>query len=93
MAAAFATALPGASLAASPSNCQVYASNAIYYFRVMTTHADSCRHVTDARWQPVYQNHYNWCLRAPDAWLISEGDARVSYLKRCGALINFDDSQ
>ena len=68
---------------ASQGTCDRYARDAVYQYRVMVEHRD-CRVRDSARWQANYQNHYDWCLSAPVAWLNSEWDARNVHLKQCG---------
>jgi hypothetical protein len=75
--------------AASKGACAQYARRAIEQYQ-QTTKDRKCRIKGDARWQPNYQNHYNWCLTAPTAWLRSEEKARDDHLYGCGAQGRFD---
>jgi hypothetical protein len=78
-------------LAASQGACQEYARSAVHDFEAGTAPANAkkCRIKTDARWQPNFQNHYNWCLTAPTAWLLAERKARDDRLLACGARSTF----
>jgi len=84
----------GSAFAASPQRCQIYAANAVHEYQLGTNEHNkrSCGIQTDGRWQPNHDNHYNWCLAAPDAWLVSEQNARTDRLSKCGAIVKFDDN-
>jgi hypothetical protein len=75
--------------AASPGTCQEYAHSAVNDFKQGTapSNAKKCKITPNARWQSNFQNHYNWCLTAPAAWLGSERKwgsslARLSHLSQ-----------
>src|ERR1041385_2846177 len=70
--------------AASQGACKAYANRAVQQYKLMMAH-NKCRVKTDPRWQPSYDNHYQWCRSAPDAWLASEQKARDTHLTACGA--------
>jgi hypothetical protein len=73
--------------AAGQEACEEYAHSAVHDFEVGTAPANAkkCRIKAEARWQPNFKNHYNWCLTAPAAWLRSERKARDDRLLACGA--------
>jgi hypothetical protein len=77
--------------AASQSVCKNYADTAVHYFEIGTNSANArkCRIQPDARWQPNFKNHFEWCLRAPLDWVRSEGKARTDRLLACGAISNY----
>jgi hypothetical protein len=75
--------------AASESACRNYANRAVQQYQTMTTHS-KCRVRTNARWQPNYENHHGWCLKAPVAWLRSEQKVRDDHLYRCGGQVRID---
>jgi hypothetical protein len=77
--------------AAGQATCQEYAHSAVNDFEVGTAAANvrKCRIKADARWQPNFKNHYEWCLTAPAAWLRSERKARDDRLLACGARSTF----
>ena len=63
--------------------CARYAKRALVQYRVMTEQR-KCRVKPDARWQPNYQNHYDWCVSARAGWPRSEEKARDDHLSKCG---------
>jgi hypothetical protein len=67
---------------ATQTNCEGYARHAIREYELMINDP-RCRINTDARWQPSYENHYNWCLTAPSASVRAEEQARDDHLYRC----------
>jgi hypothetical protein len=69
------------------SRCEQYASHAVRQYRLG---AQRCGVRMDGRWQPNYQNHYQWCLGASNAALYSEQRARDDLLIRCGAVSRID---
>jgi hypothetical protein len=69
------------------SRCEQYASHAVRQYRLG---AQRCGVRMDGRWQPSYQNHYQWCLGASNAALYSEQRARDDVLIRCGAVSRID---
>lgn len=74
---------------ATKKRCAQYARNAIRQYQIMTEHP-KCRVDTGGRWQPNYQDHYNWCLTAADAARRSEEKLRNDHLLACGGLVRFD---
>ena len=66
------------------SACKSYAQNAVNDYHVMVKH-EKCRVADSGRWQPNYENHYNWCVTAPTGWRLAEAKKRDAHLKRCGA--------
>ena len=80
----------GRTEAAPPSRCKTYANDAVAHYKNMRNKA-KCRVADNARWQPNYNNHYGWCLKAPAAWIDSEHGARVLHLSRCGGAGIIDD--
>ena len=68
--------------------CRDYARSAVSDYKDMISHP-KCRVPDDGRWQPNYENHYNWCMKAPRAWRISESTARSKHLKNCGAQFTY----
>ena len=86
--AAFTTEAP----AAGAGECQRYARGAVEEFQNIQRRP-SCRTNVSARWQPNYENHYNWCLSAPREWLRSEAKARDDHLIRCGARIRMAEPE
>lgn len=69
--------------------CYQYANNAVRQYRIAVERR-GCGVRMDGRWQSNYDNHYQWCLRAPDSALAQEEHARTDYLVRCGALTRID---
>jgi len=67
--------------------CYQYANYAVGQYRLG---AQRCGVRTDARWQPSYESHYQWCLGASNAALYSEQRARDDVLIRCGAMSRID---
>ena len=67
--------------------CYQYANYAVRQYRLG---AQRCGVRMDARWQPSYENHYQWCLGAPNGALYSEQRAREDVLIRCGAVARID---
>lgn len=78
--------------AASQGACQQYARRATEQYK-RTVELRKCGIKGDARWQPNYQNHYNWCLNAPTAWLRSEEKARDTHLYKCGAQVRMSEPE
>ena len=74
--------------AGSPGRCRTYAQSAVADYKQMKKFP-KCHVKDDARWQENYDNHYGWCLKAPDASITSEIKARNSHLLGCGARSNF----
>ena len=62
--------------------CRNYAQRAIQQ-HAKTIPIENCRLPVSARWSSDYQAHYDWCLRAQDAWLYSEEKARKDHLYNC----------
>ena len=69
--------------------CSQYANYAVRQYRLAMNRPE-CAVYTSGRWQPNYENHYQWCLRVPDQALGSEQSARSDHLTRCGAQARFD---
>ena len=69
--------------------CDAYARNAVAQFE-LTGNLPACRVHSDGRWQSSYQNHYQWCLTAPDTALAKETKIREDHLLQCGAQIRID---
>lgn len=67
--------------------CRNYARRAIRLYQEATSPLAENRgcnvQINDPTWNPNYQTHYNWCLKAQDAWLRSEDRARIDYLYDC----------
>ncbi|MET0985208.1 MAG: hypothetical protein ABW034_07365 [Steroidobacteraceae bacterium] len=66
--------------AESPAVCQAYATEAVNDYNQAA--AARCP-LSNARWQPNYNNHYGWCLNAPTAWVQSEANFRRNELAVC----------
>lgn len=76
--------------AASIRTCEAYAQVAIDHFKIaQRPQLRKCYVAPSPRWQASYQNHYGWCLQAPDQWVDSEERARRDHLLRCGGLKNW----
>lgn len=99
---AFASILvtPVTGEAATASQCKVYAENATgLYNRMRST--PNCRVADSARWNKNTSGHFNWCLKATEAAIHSEHNARYELVKRCvdaakpktSKPTKFDDSQ
>jgi hypothetical protein len=84
-------ALPA--LGAAPQECSQYAESAVKDYQTGTNSANAanCNIPSTARWQPSYQNHYNWCLTVPTGAFQAEKQAREDALVKCGARIKLDD--
>jgi hypothetical protein len=74
-------------LAASDQECQQYARGAVKDYTTATNQANArnCNVPSDGRWQPNYQNHYQWCRTVPTADYKAEAKARNDILVRCHA--------
>jgi hypothetical protein len=68
--------------------CAQYASSAVDDYRKMREHK-KCFIRDNARWQPNYQNHYQWCLTAQHEWAVNEWKARDAHLVDCGVRFNY----
>ena len=68
--------------------CYQYANYAMRQYK-LAMNRPGCAVQTNGRWQPNYENHYQWCLRVPDQALGSEQSARTDHLVRCGAQVRF----
>lgn len=66
--------------AESEGNCRQYAEAAVNAFR--ENEAIGCR-FSNARWQPNYNNHFNWCLSALPQWVKNEEEFRANQLRVC----------
>jgi hypothetical protein len=75
--------------AGSPGRCRPYAQSAVADYKQMKSASKKCQVKDDARWHDNYDNHYGWCLKAPNAWITSESKARNSHLLGCGARSNY----
>lgn len=73
---------------AENTRCANYAQDAVDDYKTMRRHQE-CVIPDDPRWQPNYQNHYQWCLTARREWLVSEKKARDGHLVRCGVRKNY----
>ena len=71
------------------SECKHYAQSAVSDYRSMVDHP-KCRVADSPRWQPNYENHYNWCMGVPKASRVGESKARDAHLRHCKARVNFD---
>jgi hypothetical protein len=87
--AACAVAAPA--MAASPQECATYAEGAVKDYNTATNPANAqrCHVPLVARWQPSFQNHYNWCLTVSNDAYLSEKNAREAILRKCGARSGF----
>jgi len=63
--------------------CVDYARSAVKDYSTMQRHQE-CLIPDNPRWQPNYQNHYQWCLTARREWVASETKARDAHLIHCG---------
>lgn len=72
-------------LTAHAYSCSEYARSAVADYELMKEHFRECRVPDDARWQPNYQNHLNWCKTAQAGWVRSERQARDKHLLHCRA--------
>jgi hypothetical protein len=74
---------------ATRARCQRYADRAVQEYHIMKDHR-RCGLRDDARWQPNYRNHYDWCVASPSSWPRSEEKLRDDHLYSCGGQIRFD---
>lgn len=79
----------GATVRREDERCYQYAKRAVEQYQ-MSTRRPACRVRPDGRWQPNYENHYQWCLTTGNAALSAEQDARDNHLSRCGAQSRID---
>src|SRR5262249_51212644 len=72
--------------AASEQRCAQYARGAVADYRQLRNIPECSKRIPQdtARWQPHYDNHYNWCRQAETAWLTSETKKRDELLLSCG---------
>lgn len=80
---------PTGSVRREDERCYQYANYAVRQYRI-AMNRPGCQVHMSGRWQPDYENHYQWCLRAPDQALGAEQGARSDHLTRCGAQSRFD---
>jgi len=79
-AAALLTAFP--TLAASPAYCAHYADQAVWQFH-RNERIPGCFKGADARWNPDWRHHYDWCLGAPFETARAEDAYRGAVLVQC----------
>lgn len=74
---------------ATPENavCRDYSYKAIEQYQA-TTRNKKCQVNMDGRWNPTYQNHYQWCLTVSESALINEKRERKKHLEKCGMSFN-----
>ena len=83
------TTTPTTTVRREDERCYQYANYAVRQYRLAMNRPE-CAVQMSGRWQPNYENHYQWCLRVPDQALGSEQSARGNHLTRCGAQARFD---
>jgi hypothetical protein len=68
----------------TPQYCNNYARAAVHEFFYTTT-APNCAVAQNARWQPNFAPHYQWCLSTDFADARREWNIRINFLNGCGA--------
>jgi hypothetical protein len=72
----------GAAQAGDPGFCEGYARRAVAQY-VRYRSIPGCFRGADRRWNPSFNGHYGWCLRAPYGAARSESAWRSERLRGC----------